>query len=87
MGLWSLQAVEEVEVEVEVGLWWSTASEDMLSLVAGSRRGLGGGCFLEVGLPASSSPPPPTEWSDWERTAKPGPQASAREGWGTAGRS
>ncbi|TNN41666.1 hypothetical protein EYF80_048164 [Liparis tanakae] len=68
--------------QVDVGLW-STASDDMLSLVAGSLLGLGGGCFLEVGLPTSSSPPPPppfpppTEWRDWERTEKPCPQARA----------
>lgn len=76
--------------QVDIGLW-STASDDMLSLVAGSLRGLGGGCFLEVGLPTSSSPPPPlfpppTEWRDWERTEKPCPQARAC-GWGMAMRS
>lgn len=69
--------------QVDMGLW-STASEDMLNLVAGSLLGLGGGCFLEVGLPTSSSPPPPllpppTEWRDWERTEKPCPQARACE--------
>lgn len=78
--------------QVDMGLW-STASDDMLSLVAGSLLGLGGGCFLEVGLPTSSSPPPPplpppTEWRDWERTEKPCPPARAcgcgmgmRSGW------
>lgn len=75
--------------QVDTGLW-STASDDMLSLVAGSRLGLGGGCFLEVGLPTSSSPPPlfppPTEWRDWERTEKPCPQARAC-GWGRGMRS
>lgn len=76
--------------QVDTGLW-STASDDMLSLVAGSLLGLGGGCFLEVGLPTSSSPPPPllpppTECSDWERTEKPWPQASAC-GWGMGMRS
>lgn len=69
--------------QVDMGLL-STASDDMLSLVAGSLLGLGGGCFLEVGLPTSSSPPPPllpppppTEWRDWERTEKAWPQARA----------
>lgn len=67
--------------QVDTGLW-STASDDMLSLVAGSLLGLGGGCFLEVGLPTSSSAPPPlfpppTECRDWERTEKPWPQARA----------
>lgn len=76
--------------QVDMGLW-STASDDMLSLVAGSLLGLGGGCFLEVGLPTSSSPPPPlfpppTEWRDWERTEKPCPQARAC-GWGMGIRS
>lgn len=77
--------------QVDMGLW-STASDDMLSLVAGSLLGLGGGCFLEVGLPTSSSPPPPpllpppTEWRDWERTEKPCPQARAC-GWGMCMRS
>lgn len=76
--------------QVDMGLW-STASDDMLSLVAGSLLGLGGGCFLEVGLPTSSSPPPPlfpppTEWRDWERTEKPCPQARAC-GWGMGMRS
>lgn len=76
--------------QVDMGLW-STASDDMLSLVAGSLLGLGGGCFLEVGLPTSSSPPPPvfpppTEWRDWERTEKPCPQAIGCR-WGTGMRS
>lgn len=67
--------------QVAMGLW-STASDDMLSLVVGSLLGLGGGSFLEVGLPTSSSPPPlppppPTEWRDWERTEKACPQARA----------
>lgn len=76
--------------QVGTGLW-STASDDMLSLVAGSLLGLGGGCFLEVGLPTSSSPPPPvfpppTEWRDWERTEKPCPQAMVCR-WGIGMRS
>ena len=62
----------------------STVSEEMLSLVLGSRLGLGGGCLREVGLP-SSSPPPPTECSDWERTAKPGPQEGCATRSGAAG--
>ncbi len=57
-----------------------TVSEEVLSLVLGSRLGLGGGCFLEVGLPSSS--PPPTECRDCERTVKPGPQGGGTRSWG-----
>lgn len=47
-----------------------TVSRLPLSLVAGSLLGFGGGCFR--GYPtSSSSSPPPTEWSDWDRTVKP----------------
>jgi hypothetical protein len=53
-----------------------TVSEDVLSLVLGSRLGLGGGCLLEPQLLSSSVPP--TECRDCDLTVKP-----LEHGWGS----
>ena len=53
-----------------------TVSEDVLSLVLGSRLGLGGGCFRMPQLRSSSVPP--TECRDCDLTEKP-----LEQGWGS----
>lgn len=53
-----------------------TVSEEVLSLVLGSRLGLGGGCLREPQLLSSSVPP--TEWRDCDLTEKP-----VGQGWGS----
>lgn len=53
-----------------------TVSDDVLSLVLGSRLGLGGGCRREPQLLSSSVPP--TECRDWDLTEKP-----LEQGWGS----